>query len=538
MNTGVPPATAAPVTAFASWFRQAIRGANASVSAAFLLIAAIYAAGTLAKIATKPLWHDELFTLYVAGLPNMASIWRALARGVDTNPPLYVLLVHWLSRVCGSGAMATRLPAAIGFGVMCACLFIYVRPRFGLATAATAAVIPIISGAGIYAYEGRTYGVVLGCAAAAILFWQRVNDDDEASVTAYAALTTALLLAFSSHYYAVLLLVPLGLGQVVHDVSRRRPNWAIWGVFIASVCILFAWIPLLKSTAEWLPHFWAKPTPAHTIAFYDTVFSPLALPLAASGVCAAALALSGRIGGWRNERDAINVAPHEAAAAIALAALPLAGFVIGRVTGVWTERYAISAVIGLTLSIAVAVNRCGTVASRIVCGAVLSAFVARELSAVGTLALRQRQQRPPAAFLAGDEVPIVVSHALTYLPLNYYSPEGIRRKLVYLLSPPESPFVRSDTGQRGLSRLASVAPLRVERYDSFTAEHERFRLYGPRSWLIDQLISNGADITIREISDEALLCDVTVHARTTAATFAIERNPRSENGAMNTQPAQ
>jgi hypothetical protein len=272
--------------------------------------------------------------------------------------------------------------------------------------------------------------------------------------------------------------------------------------------------------------------------FYETVLSPLGLPLAVSVVCAAALCLSRGIGGWRNEREAIDVEPHEAAAAMALAALPLAGVVIGRVTGVWTDRYAISAIIGLTLSIAVAVNRCGAVARRIVCGAVLMVFVGRELSAIGTFAVRERRQSLPLAFLAGSDAPIVVSHALTYLPMNYYSPEGIRRKLVYLLSPPESTFVRSDTGQRGLSRLASVVPLHVERYDSFTAEHARFLLYGPRSWLIEQLISDGADVTVRELSGDALLCDVTVRARRAAAAFSIDVKPRSEPLGLAVQSAQ
>src|SRR5260370_4373537 len=170
MNTGVPPANAAPVTTFTSWFRQTTVATNPRSSAAFLwLLAVIYAAGTFARIATRPLWHDELFPLYVAGLPNIPSIWQALVKGVDTNPPLYVLLVHWLSRLVGSGAVATRLPAAIGFGVMCVCLFICVRPRFGFATAPPAAVIPIISGAGLYAYEELTYGGVLRCAAPRIL---------------------------------------------------------------------------------------------------------------------------------------------------------------------------------------------------------------------------------------------------------------------------------------------------------------------------------------------------------------------------------
>ena len=42
----------------------------------------------------RPLWYDELFTLYVASEPTLRDVLRALLSGADTNPPLdYVLRV-------------------------------------------------------------------------------------------------------------------------------------------------------------------------------------------------------------------------------------------------------------------------------------------------------------------------------------------------------------------------------------------------------------------------------------------------------------
>src|SRR5262249_59824559 len=90
---------------------------------------------------------------------------------------------------------------------------------------------------------------------------------------------------------------------------------------------------------------------------------------------------------------------------------------------------------------------------------------------------------------AGDETaPVVVSHALAFLPMVHYSAADGRAALVYLARPDD--VVRQlggDTAGRALTLLSRISPMQVEPYDRFVGAHRRFFLFGPRSWVIPKL---------------------------------------------------
>src|SRR5437899_48167 len=67
----------------------------------------------------KPFWHDEIFTILVAGLPSVPAIWRAELAGVDFFPPLNDVVTHALHAVFGVGPIVTRLPAIVSFWGTC-----------------------------------------------------------------------------------------------------------------------------------------------------------------------------------------------------------------------------------------------------------------------------------------------------------------------------------------------------------------------------------------------------------------------------------
>ena len=75
---------------------------------------------------SKPLWYDELFTLYMSRLPSMEAIWSALKDGADLNPPLLYMATRTTHALLGDGPVATRLPALLGFLIMLLCLFFFV----------------------------------------------------------------------------------------------------------------------------------------------------------------------------------------------------------------------------------------------------------------------------------------------------------------------------------------------------------------------------------------------------------------------------
>ena len=100
----------------------------------------IYFVIALRVIASKPLWSDEIFTIYLCRLPDMASVWRALSTGLEQMPPFAHVVSRTAYRLAGGGAFAIRLPSVLGFATMAACLYVFLRKRlpapYALASAA------------------------------------------------------------------------------------------------------------------------------------------------------------------------------------------------------------------------------------------------------------------------------------------------------------------------------------------------------------------------------------------------------------------
>ena len=90
----------------------------------------------------RPLWYDELFTLYVASEPTTGDVLRALLHGADTNPPLDYLLRHASLAAFGDSSVAFRWPSAAAFVAGQLAIFAYVRRRAPFLAAAGAALLP------------------------------------------------------------------------------------------------------------------------------------------------------------------------------------------------------------------------------------------------------------------------------------------------------------------------------------------------------------------------------------------------------------
>lgn len=99
-DAGVPAWTAAggPGGRYNRQARSMISKTTVCVIAATLLHSA--AAGLHA--ARKPLWSDEMSTLYVSQLPGFPSVWAALKDGVDQSLPLLFVATRASMRLFGS----------------------------------------------------------------------------------------------------------------------------------------------------------------------------------------------------------------------------------------------------------------------------------------------------------------------------------------------------------------------------------------------------------------------------------------------------
>src|ERR1022692_4930035 len=66
-------------------------------------------AGCFDASRSKPLWHDELFTYYIAQSPTVGQMWNEIAT-LDLNPPLVYLLTRLSFKIFGVSTLAARIP--------------------------------------------------------------------------------------------------------------------------------------------------------------------------------------------------------------------------------------------------------------------------------------------------------------------------------------------------------------------------------------------------------------------------------------------
>jgi len=471
-------------------------------------------AGMAGRAASKPLWHDEIFTLYLATRTSVAGLWRSLASGVDLNPPLYYLAVRAASDLFGAGAFATRFPALIGFLIASLAIYAFVRRRVGSYAATIAAATPALTHVSIYAYEGRPYGLVLGLSALAVLAWQ-VRDRGRGAQLAPLLCFLAVAGAILAHYYAVLVLFPLAVGEIVRVIRRRSIDWAMWAALALSpFAVLTVW-PLVAAARQFAPTFWSPPSPGDVLDAYRLILEPLALPAFAAALATfgVGLAFTRRSRGDVEVLSPISKPPlEEVALVLALVALPVAGFVLAvGATGAFHERYVLQAVLGVSIlagwwSASLLRSRFTSV---VAVATILLVLAARQAS--GAVALAREAPDPLASqrwalIATPGDAPLVVSHALTYLPLAHYLSESGDSRVIYLTRPPDVvQRLGSDTSGRALGLLSHVVGLDVQPYEAFVRAHPQFYVYGPKSWLVPKLLRDSASLRlVRESGDDML----------------------------------
>jgi hypothetical protein len=123
-GTFEPPSPAARLAAHCRPLLHAVGELLERNRYVFLLLASLgYFSVTIYRAQHQLFWFDEIFTFYIARLPNIASIWNACMHGVDFNPPLLYLLTRWSQGIFGVNELGTRMPEVVGFWVFCLCLY-------------------------------------------------------------------------------------------------------------------------------------------------------------------------------------------------------------------------------------------------------------------------------------------------------------------------------------------------------------------------------------------------------------------------------
>lgn len=470
-----------------------------------LLLAIAWFTATAAAAAKRPFWHDEIYTILLAGLPAPGLIWSAVRDGADLAAPLNTLLTYGVHAMLGEGHVWTRLPALIGAVLMLASVFTFVRVRAGTSLAVAAGVLLTWTAAYRYSSEARGYGLMLGMFALALLAWAEAAAGRRRTLH-LPLLVVAVAGATWSHYFGLFALAPIGVGEAVRTVGRRRLDGPMWIAVATSLLLLAPLFLVVRGTLPQTSTFWSRAAFAETVATYTFVLHDLGAGVVLAAVLVGVVtALLVRAMVPVTRVFSLSSVPRHEVAAIAtcllLPVLEIGAAVL--TTGVFAPRYALPTAIGAGLGMPLLLSR---LAAGRALGPVLFALVlavpfgqtvvqsVRTPPFVSPLTsrplLHQTLDRPAA---------VAVTGGLVFLQLWYYATPDARPRLVYLADPDAAvTHTGSDTIDRGLLALAAWTPISVADYRRFTVDRPEFLVYTAGSgWLLAQLERDGAVVEAR-----------------------------------------
>jgi hypothetical protein len=461
-------------------------------AAIFVLISALYFADTMLRASLKAFWFDELLTVYLSRLPSFHATWTTAEQGVDFNPPLFFLISRGAHHLFGEGLIATRLPAMLGFWLFGLCLYRFASRSLGRVGGLIAALVPIFTLAGNYAYEARAYGIVLAWCGLMLVFWQESREPSLAHRWPARAWTLVFglsyLCALLTHVYALYLAAPFLLVEAVALLRRRRVSWltclALFGA-IAMVAPLY--LRMIAAFRSMLGGNGGLPLHNFILAIYGP---SLLLMLTAIALSASARKRFPE----EQARERLALSRDESILALTLFLLPIIGGVGVQLShGLYFDRYFLACTGGFALLFAQSL----ALSRRACMPRVLGAMLLLLLADLG-LAVRASRgadlfqiepashfrfgasperplERDAALRLDQSQLDVLVAEDHNFLYLFYYAPEQVRRRLVFAAPDQRDFFLAS---YRILQHSANLN-LRTATYTEFFATHSEFLLYAP-----------------------------------------------------------
>jgi len=189
------------------------------------------AVARLALLISRPLWHDELFTIWISRR-SLPDLWESLRR--DSGPPLFYILekpLAWIGDAWKSDAVARLLP----FAAAAVIWFLSMRARRRDARSmflVLCACSPLLL---VYSAEARAYSLL---ALLGFLLFQLLLTDPPTKPRLWAAAAVCAA-ALWTHYLAIFLVA--GCALVLLARRRLTPLVSLLGGSAAFV----PWIPIL-----------------------------------------------------------------------------------------------------------------------------------------------------------------------------------------------------------------------------------------------------------------------------------------------------
>jgi hypothetical protein len=480
--------------------------------------------GALAYSST--LSSDEIFSLYVSWLPNVATILRALSQGADTHPPLHYLLLHGAHRLFGNSTLAGRFPFLLAEWGMVLLLYRFVARRCSPIYGMIAALIPLLTDYANFSHVGRPYALNLCAYAMALWFWQAAARPR--NVAALAGLAVTGIFAVSAHFYGGFALLPIAVGELWRYRTTRRLNLGVWLAMILGTSPIVLFRPQIRAIARGVGaaglHSSAtitSPTLQKLFATYADSMQP-ALIIVLLGLTAAVLFGSGRDPAAAANPPSQGLSQPEMAASFTLMFIPILLYVIGRtVTGGYGTAYGCSVCIGAGLLVAQLAFRLFSrqrSQATILAALLLVGFALGQLQNARSWRAHPWTRFQPSTLLTGKSgvgsLPVVISQIVPFLQLVQYSDPPLKGRLAYLIDPKHAASFGDLAPDVALQQLRPWATIPVQDYSAFVKANPSFLVYNwghIQGWLVPYLLRQGASVEVLATDGPHQLLAITVH---------------------------
>jgi hypothetical protein len=477
----------------------------------------VYFGPTVWIAAHKLLWDDEFFTLYISATPGWHEIINAISTGADQHPPSFYYLTHIFFDAFRMSHITVRLPEILAYWLMCVLLYLLIRHLLGNTWGILGMLLPLsFEGMYYYASEARGYALLLAFSALALLSWIRVAEGFRRRLF-LPLLAFGLAAAVASHYYGVLMALALGLAEVFRTYQRRKVDLPVWIAFAATLVPLIAFFPVIRSSQQYVGHFWARPQWRRVFVFFPTMLGSFLNVLI--GASAFAVWLKSR-----QPREADTANSHRLPTWIVIAVvnvslIPCFAIVMAKtVTHGYTDRYAIPGTIGACILCTYLLYRLSDARGLLAPVCIVLSLVTYSLNAYSyaysawgaSSDLRDIRYYLDHQASTG---PVVVAEITVFHRLSFYAPAQLRRRLVYVADPDSSvKYLHQDTVDRGLLALRPWFPLNVVPARQYVEAHPSFWVYGyvvgEWSWLTYDLANPALDTKLIGRKDWRLLFSV------------------------------
>ncbi len=475
------------------------------------LLAVIYAVSTYVFAAGKLLWHDELFTFWIAQAPTWRELFH-LTRTLDWNPPLLYSLARWSMKLLGAGALQLRLPSMLAYAGCAYCIYLSVRRWTGSAVWGFVGLLTFLAqDTGHLASEARPYALTMCFIVCGIYFYMQATEDERAGRRAFpalAALAASGTLCLLSHIFALLPWACLLLVELIHTLRAKRVYLAKWAALLLPLAVTPLYLPLLADHGASAFPVAFQPNWMTAINFYadESSFLSLVLPALAFSVVLIGPEVLGycKLPKFRLE-SLLLIAGLLFAPAVLI-------FYLMHSHGAFWPRYGFCFSLGFALALPAVIfsmvrgNR--SVALILI---LIMLLASKQLLMIASVIHRHRSVRVgvPDVCLACEaaqrldpSLPFVDASGLDYVEMNARLPASSLPNVYYIYDLALGIQYAHATIFEGMPHEQESFHFqsKVASYDEFTHSHRDFFVYGdvayPEQWLLRKLLADGATVQL------------------------------------------